>query len=114
MARPTIFGSDLRRVYLVSWWFAEFGGMERHITELAKSLRNRGVEVTVFSEMPASRGNQYRRELREAGIGFVAPKIPPGPVAWWQRRFPAPQGLGNRRMATPFRGRWGKVSWRNC
>ena len=44
---------------------------ERHITELARSLRNRGVEVTVFSEMPAPRTNQYRAELSDEGIRFV-------------------------------------------
>ena len=87
MAQRAI-SNELRRVYLVSWWFADFGGMERHITELAKSLRNRGVEVTVFTEMPTRRRNQYRRELEDAGIPFVAPKIPRAPVAWWQRRFP--------------------------
>jgi glycosyltransferase involved in cell wall biosynthesis len=93
MASRTI-SNELRRVYLVSWWLAEFGGMERHITELAKSLRKRGIEVTVFSEMPARRGNQYRSELTESAIGFVAPKIPPGPVLEWQRRFPLLPGAG--------------------
>ena len=93
MAQRAI-SNELRRVYLVSWWFADFGGMERHITELAKSLRQRGVEVTVFTEMPARRRNQYRRELREAGVGFIDPKIPRGPVVWWQRRFPKPTSAG--------------------
>src|SRR5215471_18299776 len=92
MAQRKTNSSELRRVYLVSWWFAEFGGMERHITELAKSLQARGIDVTVFSEMPASRGNQYRRELRNAGIEFVSPMIPRGPVTWWQTRFPNSPG----------------------
>ncbi|HEY3840382.1 MAG TPA: glycosyltransferase family 4 protein [Bryobacteraceae bacterium] len=86
--------NELRRVYLVSWWFADFGGMERHITELAKSLRTRGIEVTVFTEMPARRANQYRKELREAGIGFVSPRLPRGPVAWFQGRFPRKASAG--------------------
>lgn len=88
----------MRRVYLVSWWYADFGGMERHITELAKSLRNRGVEVTVFSEMPVRRDNQYRREISGAGIGFCAPHTPAGLVRWWQTRF------STTRSATPDPG----------
>src|SRR4051812_44814236 len=92
---PRTNSSELHRVYLVSWWFADFGGMERHITELAKSLRRRGVEVTVFSEIPTRRGNQYRKELRKEGVGFISPKVPRSLVAWWQRRFPLPAGTGN-------------------
>ena len=84
----------LRQVYLVSWWFADFGGMERHITELAKSLRNRGVRVTVFTEMPVRRNNQYVVELRRAGIPFVSPLIPRSLVIWWQNRFPSKEGNG--------------------
>lgn len=81
---------SVRHVYLVTWGLADLGGMERHMTELAKSLRNRDISVTVFCEMPVSRSNQYRQELRQAGIPFVAPHIPKWLVKWWQRRFPAP------------------------
>ena len=80
---------SLRHVYLVTWGLADLGGMERHMTELAKSLRNRHIGVTVFCEMPVSRSNQYRQELRRAGIPLVAPHIPKWLVRWWQRRFPA-------------------------
>ena len=79
---------------LVSWWFADFGGMERHITELAKSLRNRGVRVTIFTEMPVRRNNQYVVELRQAGIPFVSPPIPRSLVSWWQNHFPAKETSG--------------------
>ena len=89
MTPQAISSLPLRRVYLVSWWFADFGGMERHIAELAKSLHSSGVTVTVFTEMPVPHGNQYRKELRQAGIVFVSPKIPRRLVTWWQQRFPA-------------------------
>jgi glycosyltransferase involved in cell wall biosynthesis len=89
MDRPATSTGDLRRVYLVTWWLADFGGTERHITELAKCLHNRGVAVTVFTEMPISSENQYRRELREAGIPVEAPRIPLAFVNWWQQRYPA-------------------------
>ena len=64
------------RVYLVSWWLAEFGGMERHLTELARALQHRNVDVRVFSEMPVPRHNIYRRELHENGVAFWSPPIP--------------------------------------
>lgn len=89
MPRRRTQARDVRRVYLVCWWFAEFGGMERHVTELAKSLRIRNVDVTVFSEMPVPRRNQYRRELEQSGIEFIAPPLPRRLVTWWQHRFPA-------------------------
>jgi hypothetical protein len=90
MAAQAISSSSLRHVYLVTWCFGEAGGMERHITELAKSLKYRNITVTIFSEMPVPQNNQYRKELQQAGIAFVAPKIPKRIVAWWQQRFPAP------------------------
>ena len=94
MPPQAISSRALRRVYLVSWWFADFGGMERHITELAKSLHARGIAVTVFTEMPVPRHNQYRRELRAAGISFVSPKIPRRFAVWWQERFPSQPSAG--------------------
>jgi glycosyltransferase involved in cell wall biosynthesis len=89
MSLQAILPAPLRSVYLVAWWFADFGGMERHIVELAKALHRRGVSVTVFTEMPVPRRNQYRAELRRSGIPFVSPPIPRPLVLWWQRRFPA-------------------------
>ncbi len=65
-----------RRVYLVSWWFADFGGQERHVAELACALQRRGVEVHVFSETPVGRNNQYRKRFAESGIPFWCPPLP--------------------------------------
>ena len=60
--------APVRCVWLVVWWFARAGGLERHITDVALALNRRGVEVRVFSEMPVSPTNVYVRELRQAGI----------------------------------------------
>jgi glycosyltransferase involved in cell wall biosynthesis/GR25 family glycosyltransferase involved in LPS biosynthesis len=62
-----------RTVYIVVWWFAASGGLERHITELAESLRRQGTEVIIFSETPVSENNQYVRQLRAGGVRIVAP-----------------------------------------
>lgn len=70
------------------------------MTELAKSLHNRGIKVTVFCEMPVSGSNQYRKELQQAGIPLVAPPIPKWLVKWWQRRFPAPPPAPDPNAAT--------------
>ena len=53
--------------------------MERHVTALARALAARGNDVTVFSEMPLPRSNDYARQLRAAGIpvfagGLVLPR----------------------------------------
>ncbi len=64
----------MNRVLLVVWGFDRFGGMERHVTELAMGLRRVGVEVLVFSETPVRRSNLYARQLRAATIPlFAAP-----------------------------------------
>ncbi len=60
-------------VYFVVWWFDRFGGMERHVTDIAKALARTGVRVSVFSETPLARSNQYASELRQAGISVFAP-----------------------------------------
>jgi glycosyltransferase involved in cell wall biosynthesis/GR25 family glycosyltransferase involved in LPS biosynthesis len=62
-----------KTVYIVVWWFAASGGLERHITELAESLLRRGVQVIIFSETPVSGSNQYVRQLRASGVRIVAP-----------------------------------------
>ena len=61
-------------VYLVVWWFDRFGGMERHVTDMAIALARRGVAVTVFSEMPVAASNVYGQELQAAGISLIAPR----------------------------------------
>ncbi len=71
-----------QRVFLVSWWFAKFGGAERHFTELACSLARRGVDVRVFSESPIPRSNQYRRQLAEANIPLWMPRVPTRFADW--------------------------------
>ncbi len=60
-------------VYFVVWWFDRFGGMERHVTDIAVALRRRGSRVTVFSETPLATSNRYAIELRKAGVQLVAP-----------------------------------------
>jgi Glycosyltransferase Family 4 len=75
-------GAVPRRVYLVVWWFAEFGGAERHVVELASSLRRHGCDVRVFSENPVPRWNQYRRYLRKERIPLWSPPIPRRLLGW--------------------------------
>lgn len=62
-----------RNVYLVVWWFDRFGGMERHVTDIAIALRRSGSGVTVFSESPIAPSNRYLKELQAAGIRVHAP-----------------------------------------
>jgi glycosyltransferase involved in cell wall biosynthesis/GR25 family glycosyltransferase involved in LPS biosynthesis len=62
-------------IYFVAWYFDRFGGMERHLTDLALALAARGVKVTVFSERPVPASNQYAATLRAAGIEVVAPGV---------------------------------------
>jgi glycosyltransferase involved in cell wall biosynthesis len=100
MVSQAIAPSELRHVYLVSWWFADFGGMERHMTELAISLRSRGVKVTVLTEMPVPRNNQYRVELRKAGIPFLSPLVPRRLVTWLQNRFPSDASPDSRQASS--------------
>ena len=66
----------VRRVYLVVWWFAEFGGMELQVVELARALSEAGVEVVVLSQMPVSSSSVYAEQLRAAGIPLRAPAVP--------------------------------------
>ena len=63
----------IQRVYLVAWWFAPSGGMERHLTDLALALTRRRVEVVVFSQLPLPLSSIYARELGAAGIAIIAP-----------------------------------------
>ena len=65
-------------VILAVWWLDRFGGMERHVTELACALRRAGHRVLVVSQMPLRRPNPYARQLREAGIPLHCP-----PAALW-------------------------------
>ncbi len=75
------------RVYLVTLWFADFGGLENHLTELALALRRRGTAVWVFSEAPVPLRNQYRQKLEAAGIPFWSPRLPAGLThALWRHR----------------------------
>jgi glycosyltransferase involved in cell wall biosynthesis len=75
-------GEVPRRVYLIVWWFAEFGGVERHVVELASSLQRHGCEVRIFSESPVPRWNQYRRYLRKERIPLWSPSIPGRLLGW--------------------------------
>ena len=60
------------RVFLVTWWFDQLGGMERHLVELACALKRAGVDVMVFSELPVPADNQYRRQLAAEGVPLVS------------------------------------------
>ncbi len=73
----------LPNVYLVVWWFDRFGGMERHVTDIAIALRRSGSGVTVFSESPIAPSNRYLKELQAAGIRVHAP----GKAAQWLARM---------------------------
>nr|UXE46192.1 D-inositol 3-phosphate glycosyltransferase [uncultured bacterium] len=64
------------RVFMIVWWLNDFGGMERHLVELAIALRRRGIEVRIFSENPVPRGNQYRLRLAHEAIPLWAPILP--------------------------------------
>ena len=57
-----------QRVFQVVWSFERFGGLERHLTELALALAERGTEVLVFTETAADPQNAYVQRLRTAGI----------------------------------------------
>lgn len=57
-----------QRIALVAWGFEPFGGMERHITELALALQARGHAVQVFLETPAPASNAYVARLRRHGV----------------------------------------------
>ncbi len=61
----------MKRVVLVVWGFETFGGMERHVCELARGLQRAGVDVTVVSEMPVRHSNAYAQELRAGGISLL-------------------------------------------
>lgn len=63
----------IRRVSLMLWWFADSGGMEQHVVNLARALVERGVEVTVFSQMPLPRKSVYAGRLEKAGVRIFAP-----------------------------------------
>jgi len=75
----------VRRVLLVVWWFDAFGGMERHVTELALALAAQGVDVGVASEMPLPAGNRYRRQLAQGGVRVISPPA----IAGWIGRLSA-------------------------
>lgn len=69
----------IRRIFLVTWWFADAGGMEQHTVNLASALARREIEVVVFSQVPISRGSHYSRRLRDAGVRVISPPA-------WSRR----------------------------
>jgi hypothetical protein len=56
-------------VGIVVFWFSPHGGMERHVTNLARSLRHR--HDAVYCETPDN-SSIYIRELVDAGMGHVA------------------------------------------
>lgn len=65
-----------KRVFMIVWWLHDFGGMERHVVELAAALHRRGVDVRIFSENPIPRRNQYRCRLASEGIALWSPPLP--------------------------------------
>ncbi len=66
----------MRRIVLVIWGFETFGGMERHVCELARGLHRASMDVTVVSEMPVDRSNTYAQDLRRSGIALLhAPRL---------------------------------------
>jgi glycosyltransferase involved in cell wall biosynthesis len=71
--RPGGLAPRVRRVFLAQWWFADAGGMEQHTANLACALKDAGIDVVVFTQMPMRRGSPYGRQLREARIRVVGP-----------------------------------------
>ncbi len=65
-------------IVLVVWYLDRFGGMERHVTELACTLRRSGRDVSLVSQMPLRRSNPYARQLRAAAIPIYS-----APTALW-------------------------------
>ena len=63
-------------VWLVVWWLDRFGGMERHVTELACALRRAGLKVTVFSIMPRRTPNPFARQLKREGVRLICAPFP--------------------------------------
>ena len=62
----------MTRVVLVVWGFETFGGMERHVCQLAIGLKRASVDVAVCSEMPVRASNAYAQELRAVGVPLLA------------------------------------------
>jgi hypothetical protein len=48
------------------------GGTERQVVEIAVELHRRAIDVTVLCRWPVPVGNQYARELRQAGVPVLA------------------------------------------
>ncbi|MGB7933472.1 MAG: glycosyltransferase family 4 protein [Gammaproteobacteria bacterium] len=71
----------MKRVYISVWWFADAGGMEQHVENLACALSRRNLDVVVFSQMPLVRGNHYVNQLRRSGIRVI------GPPGWMYTLF---------------------------
>lgn len=91
-----------KRIFLVAWGFEPFGGMERHVTELALALQARGHDVRVFLEAAVPASNAYRRRLTRHGVpvssaGLVA--------ALLDRLGRLPLGGARQALTAPIRSR---------
>lgn len=91
-----------QRIALVAWGFEPFGGMERHITELAIALRARGHEVQVFLETPAPAANAYVARLRRHGVPVSGAGIIAGLL---DRLGRIPLGGARQAITAPMRSR---------
>lgn len=91
-----------QRVALVAWGFEPFGGMERHITELALALQERGHEVEVFLETPAPSSNAYVARLRRHGVSVSGAGVLAGLL---DRLGRLPLGGARQAITAPMRSR---------
>lgn len=83
------------KVIQVAWGFEPFGGLERHVAELALALRRSGCDVRVFLEIAAPSRNAYVRQLRAGGV----PVSGAGVLADLLDRAGRVQSLGGSRSA---------------
>ncbi len=91
-----------QRIAFVAWGFEPFGGMERHITELALALRARGHDVQVFLETPAPASNAYVARLRQHGVSVSGAGILAGLL---DRLGRLPLGGARQAITAPMRSR---------
>lgn len=91
-----------QRVALVAWGFEPFGGMERHITELAMALRERGHDVQVFLETTAPSSNAYVARLRRHGVSVSGAGVLAGLL---DRLGRLPLGGARQAITAPMRSR---------
>lgn len=90
------------RILQVAWGFEAFGGMERHVTELALALHARGHSVHLLLETPASTRNTYITRVRQAGVTVSGAGVVAGLL---DRLGQLPRGRARQAISAPLRSR---------